>query len=138
MNRRATFGILLGALSISATKRAFGDDKYAKLAPYTSVRWVDDQPDVEIDGRFYRWRSINGITVERLIEFAKKTYDRIWKKRLSEDLVQVMTELGAAPGATVTLRLQDAGAQAEIVKKDVPMTKENRRKVWLANQKAGI
>lgn len=112
-------------------------DKYPKVAPFTSMRWAGDLPEVELDAQLYRLRAIDGIGVDRLIEFAKKAYDRIWQKRISEDLVQVMAEFGQPPGGAVTLRLEDIVSRAEVVRKDVPMTRENRQKVWRAN-KAGV
>jgi integrase len=133
--REATLAALAVPFMAAAAR---GEDKYPKLAPFTSVRWVDDKPEVELDARFYRLRAIDDIPVERLIDFSKKTYDRRWKKRLSEDLVQVMTELGQRPGDKVTLKLEDVTSHSEVVRKDVAMTAENRRRVWLANQKAGI
>jgi len=135
--REVGTGIVAVALTISTAGRARGD-KYAKLAPFTSVRWLGDVPDVEVDGRFYRLRAIDGFVVERLVEFARKTYERLWKKRVSEDLVQVMTEMGHPPGDKVTLQLEEIGSRSQIVRREAPMTRENRQKVWLANQKAGL
>jgi hypothetical protein len=127
----------MGTLIAIASAGAARADKYPKLAPYTAVRWDGDVPAVEVDGHFYRWRAIDHVTVEQLLAFARKTYGSLWKKRVSEDLVQVMTELGQAPGEKVTLRLTDADSKDEIVRVE-PMTHENRQQVWRANQKAGI
>jgi hypothetical protein len=113
-------------------------EEYRKLAPYTSVRWTGDLLEVEVDGLFYRLHAIDGLVVERIVEFAKNRYGRIWKKRVSEDLVQVMTEMDQPPGDMVSLELEDIGSGAKIVQNDVAMTRDNRQKVWLANQRAGI
>jgi hypothetical protein len=138
MTRRDLAAGVVAFLTVLGMAGPAPADKYPKLAPYTCLRWAGDLPEVEVDGQFYRLRGIDGIAADKLIAFAKKTYDRRWKKRVSEDLVQVMTELGRPPGDKVTLQLEDLGSHAPLVRKDVPMTHENRQKVWAANQKAGI
>jgi hypothetical protein len=137
MMTRREVGTGVVALAMAGAGRAFGD-KFPKLAPYTCMRWAGEVPEVEVEAHFYRLRAIDGVTSEQLVAFAKKTYDELWKKRVSEDLVQVMTELGHAPGEKVTLQLEELDSRAPVVRKDVPMTHENRQKVWQANQKAGI
>jgi hypothetical protein len=130
-----------GFLAVDADVGAGGEargDGYPKLAPFTSVHWTGDLPEVEVDGRFCRLLAIDGIDVGQVVEFAKANYHGIWKKRVSEDLAQVMTEMGRQPGDKVCLALEDIGSGAEFVRKDVPMTRENRQKVWLANQKGGV
>jgi len=136
MTRRHFCACLATILGIGVAGRALAD-KYPKLAPYTAVRWKGDAPEVEVGDRFYRLRSIDRVTVDEIVDFAKKTYEGRWRKRLSEDLVQVMTEMGHPPGDKVTLRLADIDSKSEIVRVEA-MTHENRQKVWRANQKGGI
>jgi hypothetical protein len=137
MTRRHFGGCLVITLVALGSVRGASADKYPKLAPYTAVRWDGDRAEVEVDGRFYLWHAIDDVTVERLVDFAKKAYGDRWRKRVSEDLVQVMTELGRAPGAKVTLRLAAVESKQEFVRSE-PMTHENRQKVWRANQTAGM
>jgi hypothetical protein len=104
-----------------------------KLAPFTDVRWSDEEAEVEVDGAFYRLRAVDGVTLEQLVTFSKETYQRLWKKRVSEDLAQVMTALGRLPGQTVILTLESLGPVRETLQKEATMTREKRQAVWLAN-----
>ncbi|HZN62107.1 MAG TPA: S41 family peptidase [Planctomycetota bacterium] len=101
---------------------------YEKLAPYTGVRWVEGAPEVEIDGAWCGLLEIDGTPAAGIVEFAKKTWPRLWQKRFEEDLVEVLSKMGKPPGKTVTLRVRDAKGERKL--EGVAMTKENRRKIW--------
>jgi hypothetical protein len=107
-----------------------------KLAPFTAVRWSGEVADVEVDECFYRLWAIDGVPLDQLASFSKETYEGQWKKRISEDLVQVMTALGRPPGETVVLSLENLGEGRELLQKEATMTREKRQRVWLANQKS--
>jgi hypothetical protein len=104
-----------------------------KLAPFTDLRWSGDEAEVEVDGSFYRLRAVDGVSIDQLATFSKETYEGQWKKRISEDLVQVMTALGRPPGQTVVLTLESLGEGREALEKEATMTREKRQRVWLAN-----
>ncbi len=105
--------------------------RYEKLAPYPAIRWEEgDRPHVQIQERWYGLLAVNGITLEDMVAFSKKTYADRWKKRINEDLVQVMSEMGHPPSDAVALSLQDLSSGAHLVKQEVSMTRENRQAIW--------
>ncbi|MCG8651068.1 MAG: beta-lactamase family protein [Pirellulales bacterium] len=81
-------------------------DGYAKVAPYNGVRWENDLPIVRVRGQWSRLVSIDGIPIERIMEFARAKYGEKARKRFAEDLVQLLFEMGHAPRWDVTLGLR--------------------------------
>jgi hypothetical protein len=102
---------------------------YPKLAPFTDVRWGQDVPAVEIDGEWQLLFTIDGIDVKAIVAYCQRTYGNKWQKRFGEDLVQVLTEMGHAPGDTVQLDVMEVGQAGERTVKEVAMTALNRRKL---------
>ncbi len=47
---------------------------YARVAPYTGVRWENDWPIVRVQDEWSPLVSINGIRIDRIMEFAAKEY----------------------------------------------------------------
>ncbi len=127
---RATLLILL----LAGT--AFAGD-YEKLSPFTAVRWQGDAPLVELDGRWYRPLVIGGKEVKEILLFCRKTWPGKWKKRFEEDLVEVLTRMGHAPGREVDLVLFNASQGEDVRMDDVPMTEENRLRIWKAADGGG-
>jgi RNA polymerase sigma factor (sigma-70 family) len=110
--------------------------EYDKLAPYDAIRWQDARtPIIRVNGTWYAWRAIGEVEVAKLIDFAAKTWraDEV-EKRIGEDLVEALTRMGHAPGVKVTLGVVELDTSTAKVLKDVPMTKENRQRVWHARQ----
>lgn len=82
-----------------------------KASPFTAVKWDGEQPVVRWEGDWYVFQSINGISVESIIAFSKKTYENRWQKRFSEDFVEVLTKMGHAPDKEVNLILSQNDTQ---------------------------
>ncbi len=102
---------------------------YAKLAPFTAVRWEGELPTVDVHGTWYRLRRIDGIAIEQIIAFCHDEYDRKARKRFTEDLVQVLAEMGHIPERRVDLEVTRLGSDDVIVLEDVELTAENRERV---------
>jgi len=134
-NRQAVWAAARGRRG-AAQNRPGDDDDYPKRAPFTSVRWVEDAPEVEVGGAFRKLLAIDGVDVAEILAFCEKTYGaaRV-RKRFTEDLVEVLTLMGRAPGDDVTLLLARAAGAPEKV--PARMTEENRRSVLKANNAAG-
>ena len=116
-----------------AELEAKGD--YAKLSPYDAIRWTDDSPQIHVDGVWYEWLALDDIEAPNIVEFAKRTYHVVEvKRRIGEDLVEVLTKMGHAPGPTVNLKVKNVDTKETSELKDVPMTHENRQAVWKARQ----
>ena len=103
-------------------------DGYAKVAPYTGVRWENEQPVVCVQDRWSPLVSINDIPIARIMEFANKEYGGTARKRFAEDLVEVLSKMGHEPDWHVTLGLKTQDGQVEQLQ--VLMTEENRNLVW--------
>jgi hypothetical protein len=104
---------------------------YAKVSPFEAVRWEAGWPEVMVGGEWYGLVSIDGVSRERLVEFAREEYGERAVKRFEEDLVQVMSEMGSPPGLAVDLVLRRGDGQ-EVAITDVVMTEENRAAIWKA------
>lgn len=111
--------------SISASQRKLvTKDWFAKVAPYSGVRWENDRPIVCVNDEWSPLVSIDDIPIDRIIEFANKEYGDIARKRLGEDFVRLLTEMGHEPERRVTLGLETREGQVEQLQ--VLMTEENR------------
>lgn len=97
---------------------------YAKVAPYTGVRWEKDRPIVRVQGRWSPLVSIDSIPIERIMHFAQQEFGNKASKRFAEDLVQLLAIMGHEPEWEVTLGLETSAGQVEHL--DITMTEENR------------
>lgn len=100
---------------------------YGKVAPYTGVRWENGQPIVEVQGSWSPLVSIDGIPIDRIMDFAKQRFGNKARKRLAEDLVELFSAMGHEPQWNVTLGLMNSNGQIECLQ--AMMTEENRRQV---------
>ncbi|MFK7768637.1 MAG: S41 family peptidase [Mariniblastus sp.] len=109
--------------------------RYEKLSPFTKVTFEEDKIFVEFENKRWQWLALDDLRVAKIEAGAKKLYQDGWKKRVSEDLVEVLGRMGHTTGKTVRLRLLDPESNKERIVKDAPMTKDNRRSVLMANIK---
>ena len=108
-------------------KKLVTKDWYAKVAPYTGVRWENDRPIVCVHGKWSPLVSIDDIPIDRILKFANKEYGDIARKRLAEDLVQILSKMGREPQREVTLGLETENGHVEQLQ--ILMTEENRNLV---------
>ena len=111
----------------------------ALLAPFTGVRWQGDAPIVEVNALWFKLLSLDGTPVEAIVAYVKSRYPRgdEWQKRFTEDLVQVLNNMGRPPGWKVALALESLeGGQRTTVTAD--MTRENRQEAWRKRQPAAV
>lgn len=97
---------------------------YAKVAPYTGVRWENDRPIVQVRNEWSPLVSINGLPIDRIMEFAQKEFGNKARKRFGEDLVELLSKMGHEPKWEVKLGLATKDGQVEHLQ--IRMTKENR------------
>ncbi|TWU49753.1 serine hydrolase domain-containing protein [Rubripirellula reticaptiva] len=100
---------------------------FAKVAPYTGVRWEQDQPTVCVRGQWAKLVSVNDVPIAGIMDFAKREYKEKAQKRFAEDLVEVLSKMGHQPDWMVTLELKAENGQVE--RSQVLMTAENRKHV---------
>lgn len=111
--------------SVPGGRRPVMPHGYAKVAPYTGVRWKDNRPTVQVQGRWVNLVSIDGIPIDRIMDFAEREFADKARKRFSEDLVYLLSLMGHNPEWEVTLGFETRPGQIEHLK--VRMTEENRR-----------
>lgn len=99
----------------------------AKVAPYTGIRWEEGRPIVQVRGRWSPLASIDGIPIDRIMDFARREFGDDARKRLAEDLVELLSKMGHEPRWEVTLGLEDGDGRVEQL--EVPMTEEDRNRV---------
>lgn len=109
-------------------RKLVSDDGYAKVAPFTGVRWDADQPIVCVHGAWSQLLSINDVPTSEIMEFANKTFRSQARKRFAEDIVEVLTKMGHQPDWQVTLELKHENGIVEQLQ--VLMTRENRELLW--------
>jgi D-alanyl-D-alanine-carboxypeptidase/D-alanyl-D-alanine-endopeptidase len=100
---------------------------FAKVSPFTGVRWENNQPIVHVQGEWARLVSIDGLPVERIMEFAQKEFGEKARMRFGEDLVELLSKMGHEPKWEVTLSLEKEERVVRQIK--TRMTKENRELV---------
>jgi hypothetical protein len=116
------FGIAALVCGLLLPIRACAQREFDR-APFRAVRWV---PEVNIDGRWYQLRSVDGLAVQDIVEFIRRHDDDKWARRFAEDLVEVLTNMGNPPGETVKVVVRDPETGKEKTLDKVPLTKANR------------
>ena len=99
-------------------------------SPFEELRWNGEQPEVLVEERWYELVAIDELKVGFITGFCQQTSDRSWRKRFSEDLVQVLNRLGVWWLWSVDLSLRDLVTGELVVKEDVRMSSEYRRNIW--------
>ena len=127
--------LLTQSIPISA-KKPPTDSGYAKVSPFTDVRFERKHVFVTFDENDYQWLEIDGIKVEDLIASSKRQFGSKWQMRVAEDLVEVLSGMGREPGDTVRLRLRNLETERDIFIESAPMTEENRRWVYLRRSRS--
>lgn len=106
---------------------------YPKRSPFAAVRWQQSQPEVQVGDDWYKLVSLDGVAVDDIITFSRRSYEELWQKRFEEDLVEVLSRMGREPKDTVQLvvkPLSELIESKEQTLKDVPMTEANRQAIW--------
>ncbi len=120
-------------LAMNGLSRA---DDYARLSPFTGLRWKGEVPEARLRGTWYRVVAIDGVAVEEILAHAKQAHGRKWQRRFAEDLVQLMTEMGKAPGERVSLDLIKLKTGKAVHFDAVKMTHTNRQALLAQRRKA--
>ncbi|CAM1344389.1 S41 family peptidase [Tenacibaculum amylolyticum] len=103
-----------------------------KASPFTAVKWENETPIVQFNNEWYQFEKLDNFKKEELIKFCKKEYGKKWKKRFSEDLVEVLQGMNYKPEVKVRLQLSKEGKSKEYIG---TFSRENRDKVWAYNSK---
>lgn len=101
-----------------------------KASPFTAVDWEEDIPVVHFNDDWYYFEKLDALDKDQILNYCKEKYGRIWKKRFSEDLIEVLKGMDYIPNIEVELALRKENETSLFKAK---LTKENRRSVWSYN-----
>ena len=73
---------------------------------------------------------IDDIPVTRITSFSQNQFRDFWRKRITEDLVEVLWGMGHYPEKTVKLQLYDTQENTETTIAAAPMTRANRQSMY--------
>ena len=121
---------LLVFLTLYSTASCRAESAPERSSPFTAVDWQEDQPLVQFEGEWYEALRLDSLDVADILSFCKDEYGDKWKKRFSEDLVEVLDAMGHSAQVNMTLRLRREG---RISTATGVMTEDNRRAVWKFN-----
>ena len=106
-----------------------GGDWWRTGVPWQELRWRGDVPEVRVGGRWHELLAIDGLRADYVVGFAKQHADERWRKRFSEDLVQVLNRMGDPCIASVDLRLRDLETGRASDLEGVPLDADARREI---------
>ncbi|MDY8135991.1 S41 family peptidase [Aquimarina sp. 2201CG5-10] len=98
--RIITFILVLNIFTIFGQKL-----ELEKASPFTAVKWEKDQPVVLFNNEWYHFEKLDSLSKKRILDFCKKKFGYKWKKRFSEDLIEVLKGLNYIPNKQVDLEL---------------------------------
>lgn len=120
-----TYFILFAFYFISSI--GFGQKlQLEKASPFTAVKWENNQPIVAFNTKWYTLEKLDVYTTKELLDFCKQEFGVKWQKRFSEDLIEVLTEIGFPPDEKVKLLLSSGKQQKNAIG---TYTLENRNNV---------
>ncbi|TWU10131.1 serine/threonine-protein kinase [Allorhodopirellula heiligendammensis] len=105
-----------------------------KRSPFTRMEFAEEQVIVHFNAEAYQWLEIDAISIDELVPHAQRLYGEKWKKRLSEDLVEILWTKGHAPGKSVDLRLRSMQTGEELLIQNAEMSEENRYRLYRDNE----
>ena len=104
----------------------------AKRSPFGAVRWQESQPEVRLDGDWFKLVSLDGLPTSQIMDFSRRTYGDKWRKRFEEDLVELLIGMKHPPQDNVTLVVGSLTSSQTWVREDVPLTEANRQAIRAA------
>lgn len=102
-------------------------DWWREGAPWDELRWRGDSPQVRLGERWYELEAIDGLRTPFVVGFAVQHSGSAWRKRFSEDLVQVLNRMGNFCMLDVDLTLRDLESGERVVMRDVALDGARRR-----------
>ena len=119
------------------------EETFAKVAPFTGVRWGSeekghpefDQLTVEVRGEWYRLVAVEGIAIDKLMQISRLHFGDKARKRFTEDLVELLAAAGHDPGWSVTLMLdREDGNGPQAFEEKMTFQKRNQAAAGNTNQ----
>jgi hypothetical protein len=108
-----TYSILFALYFVSLT--GFSQKlQLEKASPFTAIHWENQQPVVQFGGEWYTLEKLDIYTSKELLSFCKQKFGDKWQKRFSEDLIEVLKEMGSPPNEKVQLLLSNGFQQKNV------------------------
>ena len=86
---------LLTAMIPIESRPLIFDGEHAKVTPFSAIRWNDrGAPVMRVGSTWFELTRVDGVGVADILAFANRQYGEKARMRFSEDLVQVMFEMG--------------------------------------------
>ncbi|KAA5542697.1 serine/threonine protein kinase [Roseiconus nitratireducens] len=109
-------------------------DMPPKITPFTRMEFDQDHVIVTFNGERFELLGVEHFSIEELVDKTREMFRDKWRKRLSEDLVEVLWRLGCYPGDRIDLRLRSLATNAVIDVDDALMTHRARMMLYLDNE----
>ena len=117
--------LVLLLITLLLAGAAHGQGGQAERAPFTDIRFLDEgRAEIRVVGQWCRWIDLNGIAYDEIRRTAMRLEKNRWKKRVAEDLVWVLSQIGHEPGPQVDLTVEAHGETVTL--RDIPMTRDKR------------
>jgi len=111
------------------SRKSLPTEAFPKKSPFAAVRWQEAQPEVQVEGQWYKLLSLNDVPATEIVTFSKETYESKWQKRFEEDLIELLTRMGHSVDDSVKLKVQSSESAEARTLENVPMTRANRNAI---------
>ncbi len=105
-----------------------GQPGFADVSPFSAIRWENGEPFVRVvgyEGEWYQLLEFNEISIDQMVSFCKfRNWDA--RKRVNQDIVQLVRSMDGEVKRTATLCLRDESGR-KVTLKNVRMTKDARK-----------
>lgn len=115
-------------------RRMSSGEEPPKISPFTRMDFEDGKVFVRFESNRYELLAVDQFPIGEIMRIAQMHHGRKWKKRLSEDLVEVLWGMNRVPGRTVYLQLKDPETGMSRMVLNAKMTEENRSELYRNNE----
>lgn len=142
--RRNTLASVLGAvvlftlfvvvppalMNLESVRKIRGQWLGTKRTPFEGIRWKGDTAEVLFEGRWHRLVALDGLNADYVFGYAKQYAGRSWRKRISEDLPEVMNRMGSWTLQSLELELIDLETGVRS-KRRTELSSDRRRRIYM-------
>ncbi|GAB5516667.1 serine/threonine-protein kinase [Rhodopirellula baltica] len=118
----------------SVIERRMEGKEPPKISPFTRMDFEDGKVFVRFESNRYELLAVDHFPIGEIMRIAQMHHGRKWKKRLSEDLVEVLWGMNRVPGRSVYLQLKDPETGMSTMVLNAKMTEENRSELYRNNE----
>ena len=104
-------------------------DEWQRTSPFRDVKIQGSYIFVDFEGAYYQVKEIDGHTALEIIKAAKSKFNSNWKRRLIEELPEVLEAAGSEPSTYKSLLLKELGTESMKRVSRAKFTSRNRQEV---------